>query len=96
MESRIEHLENGHRGAFYIEQQGRRIAELTYGRANDSVIIIDHTEVEPSLRGKGVARNLLDAAVAWARENHLKVDVICPSVLDYIAKHPEYSDLLLH
>jgi predicted GNAT family acetyltransferase len=55
-----------------------------------------HTEVPSKLRGLGLASLLAENALRFARENNLKVDVICPSVLDYLAKHPEYSDLVMH
>ncbi len=63
----IEHQETGKRGAFFIEQDGKRIAELTYARASEALIVVDHTEVEPNLRGQGVSRALLVATVKWAR-----------------------------
>lgn len=31
-----------------------------------------------------------------AREDKLKVDIICPSVQAYVVRHPEYSDLVMH
>ena len=74
----IAHAENGHRGAFYIEQGGNRLAEMTYSRANASLVIIDHTEVDASLRGEGVGRKLLDAAVEWARATKTKIAATCP------------------
>jgi len=52
--------------------------------------------VPDNLRGLGLASLLAENALRWARENNLKVDVICPSVHEYIGKHPEYSDLVLH
>ena len=60
-----------------------------------SVLGLLHTEVPSKLRGLGLASSLAETALQYARKNSLKVDVICPSVQDYIAKHPEYSDLVL-
>jgi uncharacterized protein len=94
MERRIEHEEGANRGAFFIEQDGKRIAELTYGRASDSLIIIDHTEVEPVLRGQGLARTLLAAAVNWARENHIKVKPTCPYAVAQFARDQSIRDVL--
>ena len=73
----IAHEESGHRGAFFLKQDGKRLAEMTYSRANPSLVIIDHTEVDASLGGKGVGRQLLDAAVKWARETKTKVTATC-------------------
>ncbi|MDP4245361.1 MAG: GNAT family N-acetyltransferase, partial [Bacteroidota bacterium] len=53
-----------------------------------------HTEVDPAHEGKGIARQLLDAMVAHARENKLRVVPICPYVLAQFRRHPErYADL---
>lgn len=94
MDRNIEHTETGQRGVFFIEQDGKRIAELTYRRASDSLIIIDHTEVEPSLRGQGLARSLLAAAVNWARESHIKVKPACTYAVAQFARDQSIRDVL--
>jgi predicted GNAT family acetyltransferase len=90
----IAHEENGHRGAFFIAQDGKRVAEMTYSRANASLVIIDHTEVAASLGGQGVGRSLLNAAVAWARETHTKIIATCPFASAQFAKDPSIRDVL--
>ena len=60
------HFPDGHKGAFGIERDGRRLATMTYSIAGD-IIIIDHTEVDAMLRGTGAGAKLVAAAVAWAR-----------------------------
>jgi len=59
------------------------------------VLQLIHSEVPPALRGTGIASELAKSALDWARENNVQVDVICPSVREYIQKHPEYNDLLM-
>jgi predicted GNAT family acetyltransferase len=90
----IAHEESGHRGAFYYEQDGKRLAEMTYSRANAALVIIDHTEVDASLGGKGVGRQLLDAAVKWARATHTKVMATCPFAKAQFEKDPSIRDVL--
>jgi predicted GNAT family acetyltransferase len=94
MQYPIEHEESGHRGAFYYESEGKRLAEMTYSRANPSLIIVDHTEVDSSLGGQGVGRSLLDALVGWARETHTKVLATCPFAAAQFAKDPSIADVL--
>lgn len=53
-----------------------------------------HTEVPESLRGRGIAAMLAKTALDYARDNNLKVDVICPLVAGFIRKHPEYQSLV--
>ena len=95
MENPVRHEEDGHRGAFFIEESGKRVAEMTYSRANASLIIIDGTEVDDELSGRGVGRSLLDAAVAWARESNTKVIATCPFATAQFAKDPSIRDVLL-
>jgi len=94
MKYTIAHEEHGHRGAFFLEQDGKRLAEMTYSRANASLVIIDHTEVDASLGGQGVGRQLLDAAVRWARETQTKVMATCPYAKAQFDKDPTIRDVL--
>src|SRR5205823_1673146 len=81
-------------GRFEIERNGE-VAYLEYGLSGNVLELI-HTEVPKNLRSMGLASSLAQEALRWARENNLKVDVICPTVQEFIAKHPEYSDLVVH
>jgi predicted GNAT family acetyltransferase len=90
----IEHQENGARGAFHIERNGQRIAEMTYSRSNPTLVVVDHTYVDPSLRGHGVARQLQDAMVAWARDTGNKVVPVCSYVKIQFDRDPSIRDVL--
>lgn len=94
MEAPISHEETGHRGAFFLEQDGKRVAEMTYSRVNPSLVIIDHTEVAPHLGGLGVGRRLLDAAVDWARANETRILSTCPYASAQFARDPSIRDVL--
>ena len=80
-------------GRFELERDGH-VAYLEYTLAGNILGLI-HSEVPLALRGQGIASSLAHTALEWARENGKKVDVVCPSVADYIAHHPEYADLVL-
>ena len=80
-------------GRFEIEQDGH-LAYLEYTMAGKILGLI-HTEVPKELRGKGLASELTMNALQYARENGMKVDVVCPLVAGYFEKHPEVRDLLL-
>ena len=89
----IQRDEHGRKGAFYIDENGEWIAELTYIK-NNATMIIDHTEVDEKLRGEGVGEDLVLAAVEYARENGLKVNPACPYARKVIEKTPELQDVL--
>ena len=81
-------------GRFEIERNGEA-AYLEYSLSGE-VLELTHTEVPEKLRGMGLASSLAETALNLAREKGLKVDIICPTVQEYVAKHPEYSDLVVH
>ena len=80
-------------GRLEIEKDGET-AYLEYSLSGNVLVLI-HTEVPEKLRGHGLASSLAETAFQWARDKNLKVDIVCPTVLEYIAKHPEYSDLVM-
>ena len=90
----IRHEHSGNKGAFYIEQDGRRVAEMTYSQAGDTKIIIDHTGVGEELRGKGAGKKLVLAAVDWAREKGLHILPLCPFAKSVFDRTPEIRDVL--
>jgi uncharacterized protein len=81
-------------GRFEIERDGE-VAYLEYNLSGN-ILELTHTEVPEKLRRMGLASSLAESALDWAREHNLKVDVICSTVREYVAKHPEYSDLIMH
>src|SRR5215510_6359581 len=90
----VEHVEDDGRGAFFVAKEGVRLAEMTYSRAGDDLVIIDHTEVNDRLRGLGVARKLLDAAVAWARSTKTRVMATCPYAKAQFERDASIRDVL--
>ena len=94
LETDITHEEDGHRGLFAYVHDGRRVAKLTYSRANAALVVIDHTEVDPVLSGQGVGRRLLDAAVNWARASQVKIVATCPFAAAQFARDPALRDVL--
>jgi hypothetical protein len=63
-------------------------------RLTPSAVIITHTETPPSLRGHGIASELVDGALQLIRADGLKVIAGCGFVVDYLQKHPEFTDLV--
>jgi predicted GNAT family acetyltransferase len=80
-------------GRFELERDGH-VASLQYTVAGH-VLALLHTEIPDALRGSGIASTLAQTALNWARDHHLKVDVVCPFVAAFLETHPEYSDLVL-
>ena len=92
MEIKFEQSET--KGAFYVEENGVRLANMSFSRAGDHTIIIDHTDVSDALRGKNVGKQLVATAVDYARKNNLKLIPLCPFTKSVIDKVKEYQDVL--
>lgn len=94
MQHTIQHQEDNAKGAFYVEKDGRRVAEMSYSRTNAALVIVDHTEVDASLGGQGVGRQLLAALVQWARETGTKLVPLCRYAKGQFDKDPSIRDVL--
>ncbi len=81
------------RSRFEIEQDGK-IGYLEFETDGHGWLTLWHTEVPEELRGKGLGLELVTTAFQYARQNSLRVDVICPLARHLVEKHPEFKDLL--
>jgi predicted GNAT family acetyltransferase len=75
-----------------VDLEGHR-AQLDY-RLSDGIVDIRHTRVPEPLGGRGIAGRLVEAAVAWARDNGYRVRPSCSYAAAWMERHPEHSDLL--
>ncbi len=83
------------KGSFYVEENGEIVAEMTYSMASENLMIIDHTEVAGSLRGKNVGYQLVKKAAAFAREKQIKIIPLCPfAKAVFEKKKDEFEDVL--
>jgi predicted GNAT family acetyltransferase len=69
-------------------------AEMTYSRAGDRLIIIDHTEVPAALRGRKVGERLVRQAIEDARRDGVDIIPLCPFAKAQMGRHPEWQDVL--
>jgi uncharacterized protein len=86
----VEHLPG--QGRFQTVVEGHLcVAEY---RQHDGVMTITHTEVAPELGGRGIAGALMQAVLAHASANGLKVNPLCSYARSYMQRHPETQSLL--
>ena len=62
-------------------------------RLSPGIVTVTHTETPAALRDRGIASQLIKGVLEQIRADGLKVVAGCGFVVDYLAKHPEYSDL---
>ena len=84
--------DNKAQSRFELDVEGS-VAFANY-RLAPSRVIITHTETPRTLRGRGIASELVKGALELIRADGLKVVAGCGFVMDYLQKHPEFSDLM--
>jgi predicted GNAT family acetyltransferase len=80
-------------GVYRVRIRGH-LAEMTFSRASDKLIIIDHTAVPEDLRGQRVGNMLLEKAIDDARTQGFKIFALCPFAAAQFRRHAEYRDVL--
>jgi predicted GNAT family acetyltransferase len=78
---------------FEIRMPDGEFARLEYRWLKGSMVLM-HTVVPASARGKGVGPYLVKFVLDYIREQGLKMIVYCPFVAKYLESHPEYNDLV--
>lgn len=74
------------RGRFEARQGEQLVGFLNY-RRTPSTVMFDHVEVEPAHRGRGIADQIVTAAVAVADAEGLQIVPICPYVVAWMRSH---------
>ena len=88
MESPKLNLNEKNQGAFVITDRNEQVAEMVLAIVGQDLIVY-HTEVIAKAEGQGLAKMLLNAMVAYARKEGLKVVPLCPYVHAQFKRHPE-------
>ena len=73
------------------DDAGRLVAEITFPMVRPGVYCIDHTFVDPSLRGQGMADRLVRAALEQIRANGGRAVATCSYAAAWLERHPEQA-----
>lgn len=92
-DERVEREDGASKGRYRLVIDGVE-AEITYSRAGDGMIIIDHTEVPAALRGRKVGERLVRQAVEDARRDGIVIVPLCPFAKAQIDRHPGWQDVI--
>ncbi|MCB9257578.1 MAG: N-acetyltransferase [Chitinophagales bacterium] len=91
---KIEIRETGNKGSAIALEYDRKVGEMTYSKADEHLMIIDHTEVDPAFGGKGLGQELLMTLVNMAREKKIKIIPLCPFANAQFKKQKDIQDVL--
>lgn len=89
----IVHRNNQDGGFFFAEEDGSRIGYMSYEWNGQDTFAVTHTVVDEAFRGRGVAKALLDAAVAYARGSGCKIVPLCSYVGKVFLHDASYNDV---
>ncbi len=76
------------------EDQGKVLAEVFFPEEGENRVNICHTFVDESLRGQGIAGQLLERAAKQLRSQGKQAVPTCSYAVLWFEKHPEYGDVL--
>ncbi|SEG14395.1 hypothetical protein SAMN05660865_01845 [Caloramator fervidus] len=80
---------------YSVDEKGELMAETTYVVKENGEVDIDHTYVNPVLRGQGVASKMMEVVVEFLREKGVKVTASCSYAHNWLKKNKEkYSDII--
>ncbi|MFD2286956.1 GNAT family N-acetyltransferase [Pedobacter petrophilus] len=86
-------IQQGEPGSFDLYDEDGKAGEMIFDVSGTNLTVY-HTEVEPEKEGKGYAKLLLDAMVAYVREHDLMVIPMCPYVHIQFKRHEDlYRDI---
>lgn len=79
---------------FFIQENDEQIGAMYYHFAGHNKIVIDHTEVDKAHEGKGLGKQLVKAAVEYARANGVCIIPVCPFAKKIMQDTIEFQDVL--
>lgn len=89
----MEFTHNKNQIALYTED-GKLLAEITFPNINDKTVDINHTFVDQSLRGQGIAGKLMEELIQELENRNLTAIPTCSYAVKWFEKHPEHGNLL--
>jgi uncharacterized protein len=81
-------------GRYVARIEGKPDAEMTFSKAGEKILIIDHTGVPDELGGLGIGKALVEHMVMDVRQRGLKIVPLCPFTLAMMKRHKEWHDIL--
>ena len=73
----LQYKESAHRFYVLSGESGEEIAKMTFTRISENKATIDHTFVQPSYQGQGIADSLLKRVVDKLKQEGREIIPIC-------------------
>ena len=86
----------GHNKFYVNDADGNQVAEIVFVPTGEHLSIIEHTDVDPSLKGQGVGKQLVAKVVEKMRGENRKIIPLCPFMAGTLAnkhhRHAQHAD----
>jgi len=80
---------------YSTDEKGELMAETTFIRKENGEMDIDHTYVNPVLRGQGVAGKMMEVVAEYFGKERLKTTATCSYANIWLKRHEkQYPDIL--
>jgi uncharacterized protein len=79
---------------YVLNEEQKVIVNATFPLYSKGVVVIDHTYVDPSLRGQGIASELMLEVCKHIKSLGLKLVATCPYAVVWLKRHKEFNDLI--
>ena len=90
----IQLKENQSKGYAIATEDGKTAGKMSYSIPAADFIIIDHTEVDSTFRGRSIGKQMLNEIVVMARQKNLKIMPLCPFANAIFQKLTDIQDVL--
>lgn len=67
-----------------------RLSVVEFQRRDEHTLALTHTEVPEELEGQGIGSRLVRGVFGYVRANGLNVIPLCPFVVAFLHRHPEF------
>ena len=78
----------------YEAHLGDRIVGFSEYELDGGRIVFVHTEVDPSVEGRGIGSRLARGVLDDARARNLRVTALCPFIAAFLRRHRDYTDII--
>lgn len=79
---------------YCLNDEDKLIVNATFPLIKEGVVVVDHTYVDPSLRGQGIASLLMHEVYNHAKKLGYKMVATCPYAVVWFKKHQECMDIV--
>ena len=87
-------INNAATNRFEITVDGA-VAFIEYKQTQHAIALL-HTEVPKEMEGRGIAGALVEKTRHYIEKHHLRLIPLCPYVVVYLKRHPEWNRLVAH